>query len=252
MISNKADDRYRIMISDKDMYKQIHLAVEPFFTTVSLKQIWHSYSTNRNENMNHVVATYARKHCHFSSSLSLATCVSVASDTQVIGHLPYWSILFNRAGITMHPSVQTYLKQRDDKKERQCKIQATAESKLRRTVKLRETIQQEIEADKNAKKDGKTYTSSSGIDLKAAEKAVEEAMKAKRMKVREYMDPLTKKCRYYPYYIDGIDHQSAASPKCKMHCKTKSERDAALKKIKEILVDEHIQKQGEGKLQYSR
>ena len=123
---------------------------------------------------------------------------------------------------------------------------------MRRTAKLRETIQQEIEADNKAKKEGKTYTSSSGIDLKAAEKAVEEAIKAKRTKVRESIDPLTKKCRYYPYYCDGVEHQSAASPKCKMHCKTKSERDAALKKIKEILVDEHIQKQGEGKLQYLR
>ena len=118
MISNKADGRYRDIVHDKDMYEQIYAAVEPFLTTVSLKQIWHSYSTNRNENMNHVVATYAPKHCQFSSSLSLATRVSLASSTQVIGHLPYWSMLLHRAGITMHPSVMSYLKERDNKRER--------------------------------------------------------------------------------------------------------------------------------------
>jgi hypothetical protein len=252
MISNKADGRYRDMVKDKDMFDQIFVAVEPFLTSVALKQIWHSYSTNINENMNHVVATYAPKHCHFSSSLSLATRVSLAAGTQVIGHLPYWSMLLHRQGIAMHPSVKSYLKERDSKRERQCKLQSTAESKLRRTAKLRETIQQEIAADNKAKKEGKTYTSSSGIDVKAAEKAVEEAMKARRTKLRDNNEPLTKKCRYYPYLCDGVDHQSAASPKCKMHSKTKPERDAALKKIKEILVDEHIQKQGEGKLQYLR
>ena len=149
-------------------------------------------------------------------------------------------MLLSRAEIKLHRSVENYLKKRDEKKERQCEIQATAESKLRRQAKLRETIQKEIEADKKQKKDDKTYTSSSGIDLKEAEKAVEEAMKAKRTKDRACIDPLTKRCRYFPYYCDGAEHQSAASPKCKMHAKSKTEREDALKKIKEILVGEHI------------
>ena len=89
MISNKADGRYININDDHDMFQQIESAVEPFLTSVALKQIWYSYSTNRKENMNHVVATYAPKHCHFSTSLSLATRVSIAYGTQVVGHLPY-------------------------------------------------------------------------------------------------------------------------------------------------------------------
>ena len=166
--------------------------------------------------MNHVVVTYAPKHCHFSTSLSLATRVSVASGTQVVGHLPYWSMLLSRSGIKLHPSVETYLKQRDEKRERQCKAQATAESKLRRTAKLRETIQQEIEADTKVKKDGKTYTSSSGIDIKAAEKAVEEAMKAKRTKDRESIDPLTKNVgiSLTTTTVSNINQQHHRSTRC--------------------------------------
>ena len=170
MISNKADGRYRGIHDDHDMFQQIQSVVESFLTSVALKQIWYSYSTNRNENMNHIVATYTPKHCHFSTSLSLATRVSIASGTQVVGHFPYWSMLLSRAEIRLHPTVENYLKKRDEKRERQCEIQATAERKLRRTAKLRDTIQKEIEADKKAKKDSKTYTSSSGVDLKAAEK----------------------------------------------------------------------------------
>ena len=182
MISNKAGGRYININDDHDMFQQIESAVEPFLTSVALKQIWYSYSTNRKENMNHVVATYAPKYCHFSTSLSLATRVSIASGTQVVGHFPYWSMLLSRAEIRLHPTVENYLKKRDEKRERQCEIQVTAERKLSRTAKLRDTIQKEIEADKKAKKDSKTYTSSSGVDRKAAEKAVEEAMKAKRTK----------------------------------------------------------------------
>ena len=119
---------------------------------------------------------------------------------------------------------------------------------MRCTAKLRETIQQEIEADKKVKKDDKTYTSSSEIDLKVAEKAVEEAMKAKRTKDRESIDPLTKNVgiSLTTTTVSNTNQQHHRSTRCIPNPKLR-EREDALKKIKEILVGEHITNQGEGK-----
>ena len=61
---NKGGEKYRCMIKDEILFTQIIGAVQHYLTPDSLKQIWHGYNTNINENMNHVVASFAPKHHH--------------------------------------------------------------------------------------------------------------------------------------------------------------------------------------------
>ena len=130
--------------------------------------------------MNNVVASYAPKHCHYSSSLSLNTRIAIAAGTQIVGHYHFWRLLLDRFDIPMHPSMKEYLQDRDKRRIKKTERNQSSEVKLKRTEKLRDTIKKEIQQDAEAKKQGKTYTSSAQPDLKAAQKAVRETMRKNR------------------------------------------------------------------------
>ena len=118
--------------------------------------------------------------------------------------------------------------------------------KLKRTEKLHETIKKEIQQDSEAKKQGKTYTSSAKPDYKAAQNVVRETMRKNRATNIINNDPLPIQCRYYPHFCEVTGHASAASSAYQMHGKSKSEMKKAADEIEEILVRELLQKQGEG------
>ena len=137
--------------------------------------------------------------------------------------------------------MKEYLQDRDKRRIKKTERNRSSEVKLKRTEKLRDTIKKEIQQDVEAKKQGKTYTSSAQPDLKVAQKAVHETMRKNRATNSINNDLLPKRCRYYPHFCEVVGHASAASSACQMHGKSK-----AADEIEEILVRELLQKQGEG------
>ena len=62
-----------------------------------------------------------------------------------------------------------------------------------------------MELDEKAKKEGGTYTSSTGPDYKEDKKAVTEVATQKNNSNNKY-DGKTKTCIYYPYFCDRVRH----------------------------------------------
>ena len=100
-----------------------------------------------------------------------------------------------------------------------------------------------MEHDKLARKQGKTYVSSSGADIKAAKKAVQASMRKGRNKQVDINGGVYKVCKYYPYFCHVVGHSTAASKECYMNRKTKLEKDEATQKIEETLIRKYMKKQ---------
>ena len=81
IIKKKGSERYRSIHHNEILLNQILISVEKYLTKENLKQVWHEYSTNINENMNYVIANFAPKHRHLSTTFNLHTRVSIAVGT---------------------------------------------------------------------------------------------------------------------------------------------------------------------------
>ena len=68
LLNEKLDERYRNLSTNQELFDQILTSIQHLLSPKVLKQVWHSFDTNLNENMNNVVAAYAPKHCHISYS----------------------------------------------------------------------------------------------------------------------------------------------------------------------------------------
>ena len=115
IIKSKGGEKYRCMVKDEKLLDQILTALDPYLTSDALKQIWHAYNTNINENMNMVIATYAPKHLHLSGTISLKTRVSIAAGCQIQGHEKFWSDVISRFRIPMNEFLQKIDKFRNKK-----------------------------------------------------------------------------------------------------------------------------------------
>jgi hypothetical protein len=155
LLSEKSDGRYRTLTNDQQLFDQILTSIQHLLSPEALRQVWHNFDTNLNENMNNMVASYAPKHCHYSSSLSLNTRIAIAAGTQIVGHYHFWRLLLDRFDIPMHPSMKEYLQDRDKRRIKKTERNRSSEVKLKRTEKLRDTIKKEIQQDAEAEKQGK-------------------------------------------------------------------------------------------------
>ena len=112
--SEKSDDRYRNLSSDLELFDQILTSVQFLLSPESLKQVCLSFDTNLNENTNNVMITYAPKHYHKSSSLSLNTHIANAAEIQIMGHYEFLKLLLDRFHVLMHSNLAEYLNDRDN------------------------------------------------------------------------------------------------------------------------------------------
>ena len=135
--------------------------------------------------MNHVVATFAPKNQHLSTSSSLNTRVALAVGTQIEVHLAFCNRVLGKFNIDMYPELRSYLERKDTKREKHKEIQSKGETKLKRSEDVRNAIKREMAQDEAARKEGKTYQSSSGADLKKAKKALAESMKNRKKELKD-------------------------------------------------------------------
>ena len=55
MISKRGSDRYRCPVKDEVLLNQILTSIEQYLTPDAMRQVYHSFDTNINENLNHMV-----------------------------------------------------------------------------------------------------------------------------------------------------------------------------------------------------
>ena len=84
MIEMMDKDYYHCKIQHESFYNECMLAYAKYWKPEMLKILMHTYTTQKNESLNHDVATLAPKGNDYSQSVSLQTRVMLVTGAQII------------------------------------------------------------------------------------------------------------------------------------------------------------------------
>ena len=87
---------YRCKVQHETFYKECKTALAKYITPEMLTMLRHKFSTQKNESLNHSVATLAPKGKDYSQSSSLKTRVMLTAGAQIAGHFSLWNRIFSR------------------------------------------------------------------------------------------------------------------------------------------------------------
>ena len=85
---------YRCKIKYQTLYEEFTNAIGKYITPSMLSMLQHDVSTQKNESLNHYVATLVPKDKEYSISVSLKTRVMLNAGSQIVGHLLLWTRIF--------------------------------------------------------------------------------------------------------------------------------------------------------------
>ena len=185
--------------------------------------LMHTYSIQKNESLNHTVATLAPKGKNYSQSALLRTRVMLAAGAQIIGHYSIWKRLFSIFDIHLDENLVRHLKRKYASKKKRQVFQRTKEYKsscsTNRYAKFAEAHRSKLEDTKSCEK----YES--GAAVKTAKKTIKAAPK------RNPEGPLPSewKCPYYHLnYRMVTGHRDCCLDDCYINGKSKRGMDKAL------------------------
>ena len=215
MIERTKKGYYRCTTLHKELYNEMLIAYSKYCTPTMLGMLQHEFSTQKNEAMNHSVATLAPKTKTFSKSSSLLTRVLLCGATQIVGHHEVWNRIFKKFNCSLDGNLSRHFQRKDAAKSKRQLLQKTKEYKAGRSknryVKYAEAHVSQLEDMKT----GVMYQT--GVAVKAAKKSVQ-----KTALPRNPAGTLLKdwKCPYYHRdfcFITG--HKDCRSEYCSMRGK---------------------------------
>ena len=130
---------------------------EPCIQLHRLKESLHEFDTQMNESMNQSISKYAPKNKYLGSSMALTHRVSVAIGIHNLGHFQFWYQVFKKLELHISPSLERYLKTKDEKKEKEREYQSVSEVKRKRNKDKFEKLQAEMKKIKKDSERGATY-----------------------------------------------------------------------------------------------
>ena len=233
---------YRSKITHAQLYKDMTLAYQPYIEEEMLKQLQHSFSTQRNEAMNQSVASYAPKGKTYSLTDSLDTRVCIAGGIQIHGYAGLWSKIFGAFQIELDDNLRKHLESRDGTKAYKSLRQRSVEGKKLRGKKRYDKVKVAQEEWEEMQRTGVGYNPG----MAAATAIAKQKAKANLPSAAERNPKGTAKellrCPYYPSFCNCLGHSTARSKQCGMHGKSKEEVSAAKKKILSDAVANEMEK----------
>ena len=217
---------YRCKIQHEGFYNECMTAMAKYITPQMLSMLQHEFSTQKNESLNHSVATLAPKGKDYSKSSSLKTRVMLTAGAQIKGHYLLWQQLFRKFLVPMDENLIRHLQVKDQFKWKRQLQQKTKEYKACRSSNRYSKF---AEAHRSQLEDAKTGAQyESGIAVKNAKKTLKDAPK------RNPPGTLLSewKCKFNnENYCINKGHRDARSVDCWGNGKTKEEKDAAVAMI---------------------
>ena len=107
---------YRCKIRHETLYKECMRAYSKYITPEMLVMLQHVFSTQKNESLNHSVASNAPKGKDYSKSTSLLTRVMLTAATQIVGNLELWTRIFSKFNLIIDTNLVRHLKRKDQNK----------------------------------------------------------------------------------------------------------------------------------------
>jgi hypothetical protein len=132
----------------------------------------HPFDTQTNEALNQAIAKVAPKSVCYSSTTSLNARIALVIGVHNLGHLPFFSILFDKIGVEMGNNLSLFLKRKQTKKEAKQQYQKQGSTKIKRSQQQQKTRQQIFLERTNA-----SYGSGIGLTAGITKKRKRGAMK---------------------------------------------------------------------------
>ena len=226
MVDRTEKGYYRCKVKHEALYNECLAAYAKYCTPTMLAMLQHNFSTQKNEALNHAVATIAPKTKDFSKSNSLRTRVMLTGAAQIVGHLELWSRIFKKLEVEMDENLIKHLKGKDNKKAKRQEQQKTKKYKASRSSNRYDKFSEAHRDQLEEMKTGAMYES--GVAVKVAKKSLKEAPKRnpEGTKLEEW------KCPYFhKNYCVKQGHKDCRSIDCCMFGKSKEDRDKVSKEI---------------------
>ena len=153
--------------------------------------------------------------------MSLSNCIAIVIDIHNYSHKKFWSIVFEKIGLSMSTNLKSSLQILDRMKEKRKSYQKGTEVKLNRVRKQYEKMNDMMNKQRKDIVSGATY--GSGIALQSIVPSVVASIENKKKKdnkieciwfgcdVKKHKSNRSKQCRYYTYKtkeaIEGVDQR---------------------------------------------
>lgn len=118
MLNRNESWYYHDKTKDYKLYNDITHKMSRFISRTRLLQLNHSYSTQRNEDMNTSVAALARIGKNYFTTESSRTRVGIAGACQIMRLVVFWTLICRALGFEIDEGLLSVLKQRDKHKEK--------------------------------------------------------------------------------------------------------------------------------------
>lgn len=154
--------RFRCKDKDRELFLLLKKGFETYLTADSmLKQIYHKYSTNKNESLNRSISSVAPKDRYFSGTMSLSDRISNVVITHSVGYLKgYQRVLMKvHAKLHMLPVLKEWCRRKDRINEVLQVHYKKPAVKKKRTEAINAEINAGIQRKARSKKQGYDYGS---------------------------------------------------------------------------------------------
>ena len=218
---------YRSKEEHGKLYKQMKRIWMKLTTEDRLEECMHFFTSQKNEGMNTSVGKYARKGRTYCTTMSLTNRVMIALGTQNLGYYCFWSRVFESLNMDMSPNLKHHLMQKDNKREKKQKYEATPERKKKRARHQYDKMKTELQKQIKDNERGATYGAGTALEVATNLPVfvVEEFEQEKKLK--------TQKCPLVGCF--GRCHTSSRSKLCFYNdCKKISQIYSKMKKYLQI------------------
>lgn len=155
--------RFRCKTSHAILFKKIEKGMSTYLTVEALKQVYHNYSTQKNESLNKKVTVVAPKDKYYGGTRTLQDRIHWVVVEDSVGYYQGIRRLFVQLGIPFDPILQSYSKRKDKRATVWSNHRKKGTVKAKRVAKQNAAIKASNEQDKAAFAAGVSY--GSGIAL---------------------------------------------------------------------------------------
>ena len=151
---------YRCKVKNDTLYQQLHNIWSVYCTDESLKDVHHSWHTNKCESMNKFISKFVNKSTHLCRTIVGKARTYVAVSIDSIGYEDYYSTLFDLLDLDYDDDIMAISHQRMDKNKKWRQGYRSQPHVRRREAKVRALkIRENIRREYVDKKAGKSYGS---------------------------------------------------------------------------------------------
>ena len=155
--------RFRCKTNHAILFKKIEKGMSTYLTVEALKQVYHNYSTQKNESLNKKVTVVAPKDKYYGGTRTLQDRIHWVVVEDSVGYYQGIRRLFVQLGIPFDPILQSYSKRKDKRATVWSNHRKKGTVKAKRVAKQNAAIKASNEQDKAAFAAGVSY--GSGIAL---------------------------------------------------------------------------------------